>query len=422
MKGHAQPARAVRRPRDVPVFVLLWCITVFANLGTQIQSVAAGWLMTDLGSSGQVALIQSFIALPLMIFALPAGVLADLFDKWAIMTLAYGLMLAAALLAAIMGFAHAMQPLALLSLCALFGTGQALFGPTSMAAAGDVLPRPMLAAGVAALSVAFNLSRCLGPAIGGALVAISGPAWTFAFNALSCGAIVVVLLRRRRARPAQGTMSSGPGFRRLLVEGVQFGIHDRIMRNIILRMFAFTACASPVWALLPLIVRRQLGGTAMVYGLIVSAMGIGALVISLSIARLVSSVRRETIARTGSLAVAVTLLTLPLAHHWVLVAVQLFVAGASWVASLTVFNIAVQANAGFRLAGRAMGLFYAAIFGGLAIGSAFFGQLVQRQSLPVALTVSGILVLVSLVAGIRWATPDVIVSSTLRPAEKGSVP
>ena len=384
-------------------FLLLWIATVVSNLGTQVQSVASAWLMTDIGSSSQVALIQSLISLPLMILALPTGVLADVFNRWRLIAFAYFLMFAAALAAACAGFGHGMSPPLLLALCFLFGSGQAFFGPTSMAAVRDSAHISMIPAGVAALSVAFNLARCLGPALGGGLVAIGGANWAFALNAGMCGGVLLLLLamppapvRRDKQRPA---------LLALLIEGLRYGVGDRPMRVIALRMFAFTASASPIWALLPLLARVQLQGTAITYGITMSALGIGALAISFGIRPLLKRYRGETIFRWSTSITALSLLSLPLTSHWAIAAIQLFAAGAAWVASLTIFNIAAQANAPAPMVGRAIGIFYSSIFGGLTLGSALFGHIVETSSLTSAFLLSGGLVVLTLIAGSLWPVP-----------------
>jgi MFS family permease len=384
-------------------FLLLWIATVASNLGTQVQSVASAWLMTDIGSSAQVALIQSLISLPLMIFALPTGVLADVFDRWRLIAFAYFLMAVAALAAAVAGFGQGIAPALLLLLCFLFGSGQAFFGPTSMAAVRDSVHASMIAAGVAALSVAFNLARCLGPTLGGGLVAVGGAKWTFAVNAALCGSVLLLLLAAPHKPVAKG--GPRPALLALLTEGLRYGAMDHTMRVIALRMFAFTASASPIWALLPLLARGQLHGTALTYGITMSALGIGALVISFCLRPLLDRYRGETIFRWSTSITAIALLTLPLASHWLIATVQLFAAGAAWVASLTIFNIAAQSNAPAPMVGRAIGIFYSSIFGGLTVGSALFGHIVETSSLTSAFLLSGTLVILTLIAGSRWSVP-----------------
>ncbi|OAN56193.1 MFS transporter [Sphingobium sp. TCM1] len=384
-------------------FLLLWTATVASNLGTQVQSVASAWLMTDIGSSAQVALIQSLISLPLMILALPTGVLADVFDRWRLIAFAYFLMFAAALAAACAGFGQGMTPVLLLLLCFLFGSGQSFFGPTSMAAVRDSVHASLIAAGVAALSIAFNLARCLGPALGGGLVAAGGASWAFAINAGMCGCVLLLLLAMPRA--PVGKERQRPALLALLVEGLRYSVVDRPMRVIALRMFAFTASASPIWALLPLLARVQLHGTAVTYGITMSALGIGALAISFCIRPLLERFSGETIFRCCNAVSALALLSLPLTSHWLIAAIQLFAAGAAWVASLTIFNIAAQSNAPTPMVGRAIGIFYSSVFGGLTIGSALFGHIVETSSLTSAFLLSGGLVVLTLISGIAWPVP-----------------
>ena len=189
-------------PLQHSVFRVIWLVTVVSNLGTWIQNVGAAWLMTSLSPSAlMVALIQTATSLPMFFLSLPAGALADVINRRRLLlfTQAWMLVIAAAL--AVVTWLGLMTPTALLLLTFLLGLGAALNGPAWEAVVPGLVPKAELSSAVALSSVAFNIARAVGPAIGGLLIAASGPAVTFAVNAVSFVAVIFVLYRWKSAEP-----------------------------------------------------------------------------------------------------------------------------------------------------------------------------------------------------------------------------
>lgn len=397
------PAPTPSRPFAVAAFRRLWLLAVVANLATMIQTVAAAWLMTGIGSSLQVALIQSAIAMPMMLFAVIAGTLADTTDRTRLMLIAYCGMLVATGLAGLATMFGWMTPAALLTLCFLFGLGSALFGPTGLTAVNGSLPRELVPEGVASIGIGFNLSRCVGPAVGGMLVAVAGSGPTFAVDAAVCLVMVLLLVASIRAGAREET--GGPGFRRALVEGFVFGSERGTMRIIILRTGAFAAATSSIWALTPLISRDLLHGDSITYGILVSALGIGAIAFGLSLRPLRRRFSFEQMIRAQSIAAALCLVALPFAPSWPLAALLLMPVGAAWTGVLTMWNVSAQLFAPEAMVGRAVGTFQTWMYGGLTGGSWLWGHVAQDHGLAAALIGSGIAIGASAAVGWRWPTP-----------------
>ena len=163
-------------PMGYPTFRLVWFGSLASNLGGLIQSVGAAWLMTSIAASDDiVALVQASTALPIMIFSLTAGAIADNFDRRRVMLIAQGFMLAVSVLLAAFTYFGLITPWLLLTFTFLIGCGTALNNPSWQASVGDMVPRTVLPAAVALNSVNFNLTRSVGPAIGGVIVAAAGP-------------------------------------------------------------------------------------------------------------------------------------------------------------------------------------------------------------------------------------------------------
>jgi MFS family permease len=185
-------------PLRYPVYRSIWLATLASNFGGLIQAVGAAWMMTTLTSSaGMVALVQASITLPIMVFSLAAGAIADSFSRRGVMLTAQLFMLAVSVVLAATAWLELLNPWLLLGFTFLIGCGTALNNPAWQASVGDLVPRHDLPAAVALNSVGFNLTRSVGPAIGGAIVAAAGAAAAFAVNAVSYFALIFVLSRWR---------------------------------------------------------------------------------------------------------------------------------------------------------------------------------------------------------------------------------
>ncbi|HEV7434409.1 MAG TPA: MFS transporter, partial [Pseudorhizobium sp.] len=150
----------------------MWLASMASNLGGLIQAVGAAWMMTSLTSSENlIALVQASTALPIMMFSVISGALADSFDRRKVMLTAQFLMLTASLLLALFAWLDWLTPWMLLAFTFVIGSGTALHNPSWQASVGDVIPRTDLPAAVSLNSAGFNITRSLGPAIGGVIVA-----------------------------------------------------------------------------------------------------------------------------------------------------------------------------------------------------------------------------------------------------------
>jgi len=185
------------------IFRAVWTASLVSNFGGLIQSVGAAWLMTSISSSSDmVALVQASTALPIMLFSLAAGAIADSFGRRQVMLIAQAFMLTMSVLLTVFAYLGLLTPWMLLAFTFLIGCGTALNNPSWQASVGDMVPRKDLPAAVALNSMGFNLTRSVGPAIGGLIVAAAGAAAAFAVNAMSYVALIAVLFRWKPQLPA----------------------------------------------------------------------------------------------------------------------------------------------------------------------------------------------------------------------------
>jgi MFS family permease len=386
-------------------FRMLWIAALASNFGGLVQAVGAAWMMTSLTESqSMVALVQSSVTLPIMIFSLLAGVFADNFDRRKVMLIAQSFMLVVSILLAIMAYEGLLSPWILLGFTFLIGCGTALHNPSWQASMGDIVSRDELSAAVSLNSMGFNLMRSIGPAAGGAIVAIAGAAAAFTVNAFSYVGIIAALWfwrpstpRRRLPRERMGSAFSA---------GLRYVAMSPNLMKVIFRGFMFGLSAIAVLALLPLIVRELLQGGAFVYGVLLGCFGMGAVAGALLNARLRSRFRNEHITQSAFLAFAVSCVTLALSRHYVFSGVALLLAGGSWVLALSLFNVTVQLSTPRWVVGRALALYQTGVFGGMAGGSWAWGAIAENFGADRAMFVAAALLVLGALVGIRLPLPD----------------
>jgi MFS family permease len=274
-KTDLSPASTPLAPFKNPVFRSLWIATLISNLGGLIQAVAAGWTMTTLtDSQSMVALVTASTSLPIVGLSLFAGVLADNYDRRRIMLIAQILMLVASIGLTLTTYFNLLTPWTLLTFTFLIGCGGALNNPSWQASVGDIVPREQVPAAVMANGMSFNIMRSIGPALGGLVIVAAGAAAAFAMNTMSYVALIIALSLWRR--PTPGTSLPRERFARATNAGFQYVSLSPNLLSIILRGCLFGLTAVAVQALLPLIARDLLGGSASTYGLLLGFFGLGA--------------------------------------------------------------------------------------------------------------------------------------------------
>ena len=260
-------------------FAWLCAGTMIAALGTWIQSTTSAWIMTDLAPDAlMVSLTQAAAQLPILFLVVPAGALADLVDRRRYLVLTNVWMLAAAALLAVLYALGLVGPWLLLALTALLSVGVALNAPAWSSSVPLTVPRDDLPRAVLLNSMAFNLARAIGPALGGILVAAVGAAYAFALNAASFALVAVIsgaVLAFPVVRPLGGLPPESKG--RAILLGFRYVAAEPNVRAAMVRSLAFYGLASAIWALLPIFVRQKLGMSAAGYGVMLGATGVGAM-------------------------------------------------------------------------------------------------------------------------------------------------
>nr|WP_275297897.1 MFS transporter [Marivita cryptomonadis] len=386
-------------------FRMLWIAALASNFGGLVQLVGAAWMMTSLSESqSMVALVQSSVTLPIVIFSLLAGVFADNFDRRKVMLIAQSFMLVVSILLAFMAYEGWLTPWLLLAFTFMIGCGTALNNPSWQASMGDIVSRDELSSAVSLNSIGFNLMRSIGPAAGGAIVAIAGAAAAFTVNALSYVGIITALWHWKPATPQRRLPRERMGS--AFSAGLRYVAMSPNLMKVIFRGFLFGLSAVAMLALLPLIVRDLLQGDAFVYGVLLGSFGAGAVGGAILNARLRARFQNESITRAAFVAFASSSLTLALSHHVVLSGVALLLAGAGWVIALSLFNVTIQLSTPRWVVGRALALYQTGVFSGMAGGSWVWGTIAQSSGADRAMLVASVFLIFGALAGLSVPLPD----------------
>ncbi len=382
----ASAAPGAFAPLRHPAFALLWAATVVANIGTWMRDVGLGWTMTELSPSATlVAAVQAAAALPVVLLALPAGALADVVDRRRLLlAVQCGLGLLSVALA-VLAWLGWMTPALLLVAAVLGGIGAALAAPAWQAIVPQLVPRPVLRPAVALNSLGVNIARAVGPALGGVLLAVAGAWAVFAVDAVSFLGILAALAwwrtppAERRAPPEAvgGAMRAG----------LRYARASPALRRVLGRAAAFFLFAAAPWALLPLVARGFPGGGPGLYGLLLGAIGVGAVAgaLLLPAMRTRLGLGTEGTVLAGTLGVALAGAGMAIAPAPWLAVLSGLLLGLAWIAVLTSLNVAAQSALPDWVRARGLALYLSVFSGSMMAGGLTWGFAAEFAGVSAAL-------------------------------------
>jgi MFS family permease len=380
------------------VFAMIWTASLVSSFGSLIQAVGASWLMTSIApTADMVALVQASTTLPIMLLSLASGAVSDIWDRRLVMLIAQGAMLVIAAVLTTIAYMGLITPWVLLSLTFLIGCGVAVYSPAWQSSVGEQVPRPHLASAVALNSLAFNLARTAGPAIGGVIVAKAGPPAAFLINGFSYIALILVLLLWHRPRPAPFLPPENMFM--AMGAGIRYARLSPGIRTVLIRGAVFGLFGSSVWALMPLIARDLIGGGAVTYGVLLGAFGGGAVLGALASTTLRERHSNELIVRTSTVGFGIASIGTALSSWHAATMLALTLGGACWVLALSTFNVTVQTSSPRWVVGRTVAIYQMITFGGLSLGSWLSGLVASRFSLAICLAAAGVLLAASALLG-----------------------
>lgn len=374
-------------PLRQPVFAVLWAATVLGNVGSFMRDVASSWLVTDLSASPTaVALIQTAATLPIFLLAIPAGVLSDILDRRRFLIFVQVMLAAVSATLLMLSHTGALTVPYLIALTFAGGIGAALMGPTWQSIVPEVVPRQDIKSAVGLNSLGINIARAIGPASGGLILASFGAAATYGVDVLSYVFVIAALLWWKR--PAAASTQLSENFLGAFRAGLRYTRASKELHRVLLRAAVFFLFASAVWALLPLVARQMLGGTSGFYGVLLGAVGVGAIAGALVMPRLRAWLDADGLVLVASVTSAAVMAVLVAGPPKWLAVLVLVVLGMGWITALTTFNSVAQAVLPNWVRGRGLAVYLMVFNGAMAAGSFGWGLAAREIGVPYALAAS----------------------------------
>jgi MFS family permease len=394
------------QPLGNPVFRALWIAVLFSNIGNWMETVGAQWLLVSQpNNSVLVALVQTADTLPVVLLALPAGVLADVFDRRLLLIATQVFLAVVSITLAVLAAVDQLTPGVLLLLTFLGGAGSGVTAPAWQAMIPDLVPRTEIRAASVLGSLSVNVGRVVGPALAGLLIAAIGVGLVFALNAASFVLFAGVLLwahvsrrdapsRRERFLPA---LRAGGGYVRW----------SPYVRRVLIRAALFLLPATAIWALLPLVATETLHLDSAGYGVLLGALGLGAIGGVVVLGRLHARFSEDALLALASLAYAATMAVLVLVPVVAVAFAVLILAGMAWLIVLSTVNATLQTFLPSWVRARGLAFYLIVLFGSQALGAAIWGVVAGQVGLTAAFVGAAVVMVGATVAGRRWRLADV---------------
>lgn len=355
------------------VFRGLWIASLAANLAMWMHDVAAAWLMTSLTTSPvMVALVSTAASMPVFLFGLPSGALADIVDRKRFFAATQLWVTINALVLLVLVSTDTLSAPLLLLLTFGNGMGLAMRWPVFAAVVPQIVTRAQMPQALALNGISMNLSRVAGPMFAGALLAAIGAGAVFALNAVLAVASLLLILRWK-SEPRASALPGERFFGAMRV-GLIFAAQSPRLKGILLRIFLFFVQVASLSSLLPLVARGLHGGGPGTFTLMLSALGGGAIVAALLFPRWRARFSRDQFVRYGILVhAATTSLIVALPEIWVALPVM-FVVGMAWISVANSLTISAQVAMPDWVRARGMAIYQTALMGGATVGSLLWGQ------------------------------------------------
>jgi len=384
------------------MFAMVWTATVVSNIGSWMYNVASGWLMTSLDPNPfTVSMVQVANSLPMFLFAIPAGALMDMVDQRRFLIFGEVTVMITSTAFAALVWLHLITPTGLLLFSFIVTVGSAITYPAWQTVVARLVPKPELPAAVAANSVGINVSRAVGPALGGIIVGAFGIAAPFWLDAFSNLGVIAALLWWRPPKRI-GTRLPPEPFGSAVRNGFRYARYNAHLSATLIRAGAFFVFASAYWALLPLVARHQIGGGPGLYGLLLGAIGAAAVGGAFLLRPLRVKWGADRLVAAATLATGLAMALFAIAHGPVTAVAASLIAGASWIAAVSSLNVSAQVALPEWVRGRGIAMYVTVMFGALTIGSALWGEIAAVAGLPAALAVAAAGASIAIPLTRRW--------------------
>jgi len=372
-------------------FRLMWFGACTSSIGTWMQIVAQGWLIYRLSHSAFLLALDQFLGgIPIFLFSLIGGVVADRTERRKILLVSQYVQMASAGALTVLvatGWVHVWH---ILCLSFVSGLAQAFGGPAYQALIPTLVDREDMPNAIALNSIQFNMAVTIGPALAGQTLARFGETWCFGLNAISFLAPIISLsMIAARYLPATTTESMFGS----LKQGIKFVRKQGSMEALTLLAFCMTALSMPMRTYIPVFVKDIFGRGPETYGNLLSLMGVGSICGSLAVAGIGNMRKKGLFALTMLICLGAAISGFSLSKSLLLSYAMLLLVGASMMAVFATVTSLVQLITTNEMRGRVMSVYNCAFRGGMPMGNLVSGWLVPMFTAPIVLGVNGLVLI-----------------------------
>src|SRR5580693_6369732 len=363
-----------------PAFAIVWTASTCALIGIAMYDAASGWLMTTFDLNPfDVSLLHTATTLPIFLFTLPAGAFADIIDpRRMIIAVSYAIAALMVIFAAVVSLDF-VSPIILLLTTFVLSAAWSLNTPAWLSIVPLLVPKSLIPGAMAAHSVGYNVSRTIGPALGGFIImkiGVAAPFWVF----VAANLVVIAALTWWRAPPRQAASLPAERLSSALRTGLRHAANNRLLWATLARTMAIYPFTAAYWGLLPLIARRT-GEGAEHYGLLLSAVSLGAILGSLKHGKLRERLGADRLVEAGTILTVFALMVFAVAQDLPISLCACLLAGMAWVNNLTCLYTSAQNVLPDWVRGRGLAVFLTVIYGTMTLCSAAWGEIAARYGL-----------------------------------------
>lgn len=393
---------SVWSPLKISIYRSFWICAFLSNLGTWIQDVAASWAMTHLSMSPLIVSLLSFTgSLPVLFLSIPSGYVSDLGHRRKVLLFAQGLMFSAAGLLAYLVWQEKVTEVSLLGLSLVMGIGFALTNPAFQSVLTDLVPTPMQAQAVLVYYMGINITRVLGPTLGGGILSGFGPSAAFLVNSFSFLGLILFFWKwpvKENLTEKKNIKIAESDWKPLL------SLHNM---KLWVEIFCVTFFASSLWALYPTRGRIEMQLSSLQYGSLLGFLGLGACISAILSEKIMQPHRTQKSLAGSYVIYAVGILLLGLAPGYLYVCAAMFFAGIGWLVLSTLMNMSSrQITGASQLKATMLGVFMAVFYAGMALGAITWGAVARIGSTSLALIVAATgLSLIGFYKGLKELVP-----------------
>jgi len=383
-------------------FTIIWTASIVANVGTAVFDTGSAWLMTSLNANTMaVSLVHATSSLPIFLFTLPAGALADIIDSRRFLIFVEIAIAALVTAFAMLVLSHLVTPGLLLLTTFLLSAGLSLAAPAWLSITPFLVTRQELDGASAANSVGYSIARAIGPILGGVAIHRLGAAAPFWIAGFSDIALIAALFWWRSPQKNAGSLPA-ERLTSAVRTGLRYAANNRHLRSTFVRALAFVPFAAAYWALLPLVARTQMTQGPEFYGLLLGAIGVGAIGGSLALNGLKAKFGPDWVAALGTLATAIALVLFGIARDPATALCASLLAGASWTVVLASLYVSAQVALPDWVRARGLAILLTVIFGAVTVGSAAWGHIAGLEGLRIAHFIAAAGAIIAIPLTWRW--------------------